>query len=72
MSETGQIKPSDAELQARRLDLARRAFKEFFTQCFWSYDPNLVVTEEHIPLVIRELRHYGGHKGYRIAAELCQ
>lgn len=61
----------DAEAQ-RRLELARRAFKEFFAQCFWSYDPQLQITEQHIPFIIRELRHNGGHKGYRVAAELCR
>ena len=61
-----------ADVQARRVELAQRAFKDFFAQCFWSCDPNLVVTEKHIPLIMRELRHNGGHKGYRIVAELCR
>ena len=55
----------------RRLELARKAVKEFYAQCFWSSDPHLVVQEEHIPLILRNLRLHGGHKGYRIAAELC-
>jgi hypothetical protein len=55
----------------RRLALARLAFKEFFALCFWSSDPNLEICEEDIPFVVRRLRHYGGHKGYRVAAELC-
>ena len=71
MNEQSQtLTPADA--QARRVELAQRAFKEFFAQCFWSCDPNLVVTEKHIPLIMRELRHNGGHKGYRIVAELCR
>jgi hypothetical protein len=56
----------------RRLELARNAFKEFSALCFWSYRRDLEITEETIPFVIRGLRHYGGHKGYRIAAELCR
>ena len=71
MSERPEIKHSEAELRARRLDLARKAYKDYFAQCFWSYDPDLVITEEHIPLIVRELRQNGGHKGYQIAAELC-
>jgi len=31
-----------------------------------------VIREEHIPFVVRGLRHYGGQQGYRLAAELCQ
>ena len=57
---------------ARRVDLARKAFKEYFALCFWSSDPNREIHEEDIPFVIRGLRHYGGHRGYRIAAELCR
>ena len=58
--------------QERRLALARRAFRDFRSQCFWSYRDDLIITEEDIPFVIRQLRQYGGHIGYRIVAELCQ
>jgi len=56
----------------RRLELARKAFNDFYAQCFWSYRDDLEITEEKIPLVIRGLRLHGGHQGYRIAAALCQ
>lgn len=55
-----------------RLALARRAFKEFYAKCFWSYRDDLEITEEFIPFVIRGLREHGGMAGYRIAAQLCQ
>ena len=58
--------------RAQRVELARKAFKEYFALCFWSSDPNREIHEEDIPFVIRGLRHYGGHRGYRIAAELCR
>jgi len=61
--------PLDRE---QRLELARRAFKEFYAQCFWSYREDLEITEDRIPFVIRGLRRHGGHKGYRIVAELCR
>lgn len=68
-----QSQPTPApDAQARRVELARRAFKEFFGQCFWSCDPDLVVTEKHIPLIMRNLRLHGGHRGYRIVADLCR
>lgn len=66
------LNPTPAAAQARRVELARRAFKDFFGQCFWSCDPNLVVTEKHLPLIMRNLRLHGGHRGYRIVAELCR
>jgi hypothetical protein len=62
----------DAEVCQRRLELARKAFKEFSAPCFWSAPADWEITEADIPLVIRGLRRHGGHKGYRIAAELCR
>jgi hypothetical protein len=55
-----------------RLALAQRAYREFRSQCFWSYRSDLVITEGEIPFVIRGLRKYGGHKGYKIVAKLCR
>jgi hypothetical protein len=62
----------DTAARQRRLDLARKAFKEFYAQCFWSYREDAEITEAKIPLVIRGLREHGGLAGYRIAAELCR
>lgn len=56
----------------RRIELARRAFKEFYAQCFWSYREDAQIGEEDLPWVIRELRHYGGAKGYQAVAEICR
>ena len=69
-----QTQPSeaDAEARQRRLELARRAFREFYAQCFWSYRPDAEMTEEKILFVIRGLREHGGLVGYRVAAELCR
>lgn len=61
---------ADADAQARRVELARRAFKEFYAQCFWSYRRDWLVEEEDIPWLIEELRLNGDHKGYRMAAAL--
>jgi hypothetical protein len=66
------VNGSDRAVRQRRLELARRAFKEFYAQCFWSYLENAEITEEKIPFVIDGLRKHGGLPGYRIAAELCR
>ena len=66
MNETDPARPRS------RLEIARQAFKEFYAPCFWSYRDDLEITEEKIPFIIRRLRLHGGHKGYRIAAELCR
>ena len=66
-----QRQPTPAEDgQARRVELARRAFKEFYAQCFWSYRRDWQVEEEDIPWLVEELRLNGGHKGYRMATQL--
>ena len=70
MNEAVQI--TAAAVARRRVELARRAFKEFYAQCFWSSDPNHVVEEQDLPWIIRNLRLHGGHRGYRIVAELCR
>ena len=64
--------PLSADERARRLALAQQAFRDFYTQCFWSYRRDFEVTEDAIPFIIRELRTNGGHAGYRIVAELCR
>ncbi len=63
---------ADAAARQRRLELARRAFREFYAQCFWSYRPDAEITEDDIPWVVRGLRHNGGHRGYRVVAEICR
>lgn len=74
MDETSQKLPAsaDAVLRQRRVELAREAFHEFRSQCFWFWKENPEISEETIPLIIRELRLNGGHRGYQVAAELCR
>jgi hypothetical protein len=62
----------NGEARQWRLELARRAFREFSGQCFWEAPADLDVTESDIPFIIRGLRLHGGHKGYRVVAELCR
>ena len=49
-----------------------KPFKEFSAICFWSYRTDFEIEESDIPWIVRELRYYGGHRGYRVAAELCR
>ncbi len=73
MNETEQSLPaSNTAARQRRLELARKAFKEFYAQCFWSYREDAEITDEDIPWVLRELRLNGGHRGYRVAGEICR
>ena len=63
---------ADFDARRGRLDLARRTFKEFYGQCFWSADPDRVIEESDIKWMIRNLRLNGGHRGYRRVVELCR
>ncbi len=72
MNETGRTpEAAEADARQRRLELARQAFREFSGQCFWSAPPDMEITEADIPFIIRGLRLHGGHRGYRLAADLC-
>lgn len=62
----------DDAARQRRLALAQQAYRDFFAECFWSSDPGHRVEERDLPWIIRNLREHGGHRGYRIVAELCR
>ncbi len=55
-----------------KLREARRAFRRFHTQCFWSFDPDYVVTMDDVPWVARQLMEHGGREGWQIGAKLCR
>lgn len=50
---------------------ARRAFREFHTTCFWSFDPDYRITRQDVPWVADRLMRYGGRRGWEIGARLC-
>jgi len=55
-----------------RVREARKIFREFHAQCFWFMRPDLRVTIEDIPELVRGLRQNGGRKGFLLAAKLCR
>jgi len=63
---------ADAARRARRVERATQAFHDFRAQCFWSWVDDPVITEATVPAIIRELRQYGGAKGYQAVAEICR
>ena len=58
--------------QMVRVREARRAFREFYALCFWSFDPDYVVRSEDIPWVAERLMTYGGRAGWERGAKLCR
>lgn len=58
--------------QMVRLREARRAYRRFLPQCFWSYRPDLVIQFEDIPWVARQLMKHGGREAWLAGARLCR
>lgn len=51
---------------------ARRAYRRFHTECFWSYAPDLRITLDDVPWVVEGLRRHGGREAWDVAARLCR
>ncbi len=54
-----------------RLREARRAYKRFYTSCFWSFDPNYKIKSEDIQWVAQQLMKNGGQAAWETGAKLC-
>lgn len=54
------------------LGRAQELFRSNYAQCFWHYDPNLIITSVNLHIVIEGLKKFGGRNGLNIAKELCQ
>ena len=55
-----------------RLREARRAFRHFHAQCFWSSDPGYQVVGGDIAWVAERLMTFGGREGWTVGARLCR
>lgn len=51
---------------------ARRAYRRFHSQCFWSYAPDLRITLADVPWVAEQLRRHGGREAWDVASRLCR
>lgn len=65
------LSPEDARDMVRVRE-ARRAFRQFYAQCFWFMRPDMKVALDDVPEIVRGLRQNGGRKGFLIAARLCR
>ena len=55
-----------------RVREARRAFRRFYAQCFWSFDPKYLVTARDVEWVCDQLMKHGGREAWEIAARLLR
>ena len=54
-----------------RIREARKAFRRFHTQCFWSFDPDYHVTDRDVGWVCEQLMKHGGREAWETGARLC-
>ncbi len=54
-----------------RVREARRAYRRFQAECFWSFDPAYVVRPSDVAWVAAQLRKHGGREAWEAARKLC-
>ena len=66
-----ELDPETARAMVRVRE-ARRAYRRFHAECFWSFDPAYVVRSSDIPWVAEQLRKHGGREAWHVAGTLCR
>lgn len=51
---------------------ARRAYQKFHAQCFWSYDPDLRITQSDIRWVGEQLKKHGNRQLWLLGEKFCR
>lgn len=51
---------------------ARRAFRRFYAQCFWSYRRDLPIRLADVPWVAEQLKKHGNREAWHAGARLCR
>ena len=51
---------------------ARRAYRRFHTECFWSFDPEYRIGPDDVSWVADQLKKHGGREAWRIGSKLCR
>lgn len=54
-----------------RVREARRAFRRFYADCFWSYRPDLVIGQDDVSWVAEQLMKHGTREAWVVGARLC-
>ena len=65
------LSPEDARRMVR-LREAKRAYRKFHAQCFWSYDPALRIADADIPWIAEQLMKHGGRTAWDVGQRLCR
>lgn len=62
----------DQARQMVKVREAKKAFKEYYSRCFWHLKSDLEITEDNLYLIIKGLKNYGDRRAFLIASKLCQ
>ena len=55
-----------------RVREARRMYRRFHAECFWSFDPEYRVGSSDVGWVAEQLRKHGGRDAWEAAVKLCR
>jgi hypothetical protein len=55
-----------------RVRESRKAFRDYYAQCFWYMRRDMNITIDDIPEIVRGLRQNGGRQGFLLATRLCR
>ncbi len=55
-----------------RVREARRAYCRFYSQCFWSYDPEYAIALADVAWVAEQLMKNGGREAWQVGIQLCR
>ena len=55
-----------------RVREARRVYRRFHAECFWSFDPAYRIGPSDVVWVAEQLRKHGGRDAWEVAAKLCR
>ena len=55
-----------------RVREARRIYRRFHAECFWSFDPDYRIGLSDVAWVAEQLRKHGGRDAWKLAATLCR
>ena len=55
-----------------RVREARRVYRRFHAECFWSFDPSYRIGPTDVAWVAEQLRKHGGRDAWNVASKLCR
>ena len=64
--------PPDTARNMVRVREARRVYRRFHAECFWSFDPDYRIGPSDIAWVAEQLCKHGGRDAWEIASRLCR